>query len=131
MRGAATGRHASVRVGGDPALNEERNLAPIAARLGEGVDEVVFVNGASVDNTAEVAKALWPSGVHITQSRTGKGNALACGFAAAYGDIIVMIDADGSTDPLEIPRYVAALTAGADYAKESRFMEGWLRRDRF
>jgi glycosyltransferase involved in cell wall biosynthesis len=60
----------------------------------------------------------------ITQTRTGKGNALACGFAAATGDIIVMIDADGSTDPAEIPRFVEALTAGADFAKGSRFVPG-------
>jgi glycosyltransferase involved in cell wall biosynthesis len=86
------------------------------------IDEVVFVNGASVDDTAEVAKRLWPSGIHIAQTRKGKGNALACGFAAASGDIIVMIDADGSTDPVEIPRYVNALISGADFAKGSRFI---------
>jgi glycosyltransferase involved in cell wall biosynthesis len=60
----------------------------------------------------------------LSQTRTGKGNALACGFAAATGDIIVMIDADGSTDPAEIPRFVEALTAGADFAKGSRFAPG-------
>lgn len=35
-----------------------------------------------------------------------------------------MIDADGSTDPTEIPRYVGALTSGADFAKGSRFIQG-------
>jgi glycosyltransferase involved in cell wall biosynthesis len=60
----------------------------------------------------------------VNQTRTGKGNALACGFAVATGDIIVMIDADGSTDPAEIPLFVAALTAGADFAKGSRFTPG-------
>jgi glycosyltransferase involved in cell wall biosynthesis len=49
---------------------------------------------------------------------------LACGFKAATGDIIVMIDADGSTDPLEISRYVTALVSGADFAKGSRFIQG-------
>jgi hypothetical protein len=57
----------------------------------------------------------------VQQTRTGKGNALACGFAACTGDIIVMIDADGSTDPAEIPLFVDALVAGADFAKGSRF----------
>jgi glycosyltransferase involved in cell wall biosynthesis len=88
------------------------------------IDEIVMVNGTSVDNTAEVARQLWPHGVHIAQTRRGKGNALACGFAAASGDIIVMLDADGSTDPAEIPRFVAALVSGADYAKGSRFIQG-------
>jgi glycosyltransferase involved in cell wall biosynthesis len=107
-----------------PALNEEHNLRHVAGRMPEDVDEVVFVNGDSRDNTAAVARHLWPTGVHIKQSRRGKGNALACGIAAASGDIIVTIDADGSTDPAEIPRYVGALMAGADYAKGSRFIPG-------
>jgi glycosyltransferase involved in cell wall biosynthesis len=42
----------------------------------------------------------------------------------ARGDIIVMLDADGSTDPAEIPRFVAALITGADVAKGTRFVTG-------
>lgn len=106
-----------------PALNEERNLPHVAARMPSDVDEIVVVNGASIDYTAEAARRLWPDAVHIEQTRKGKGNALACGFAAASGDIIVTIDADGSTDPAEIPRFVAALMSGADYAKGSRFVQ--------
>jgi glycosyltransferase involved in cell wall biosynthesis len=49
---------------------------------------------------------------------------MACGFAVATGDIIVMLDADGSADPREIPRFVATLLDGADYAKGSRFANG-------
>jgi glycosyltransferase involved in cell wall biosynthesis len=60
----------------------------------------------------------------LLQNARGKGNALACGFAAASGDIIVMLDADGSTDPAEIPAFVEALLSGADFAKGSRFAEG-------
>ena len=107
-----------------PALNEERNLAYVASRMPPGIDEIVFVNGASADNTAGLARQMWPGAVHVQQSRRGKGNALACGFAVASGDIIVMLDADGSTDPAEIPLYVNALLAGADYAKGSRFIPG-------
>ncbi|MGA2924692.1 MAG: glycosyltransferase family 2 protein, partial [Solirubrobacteraceae bacterium] len=44
--------------------------------------------------------------------------------AAARGDVIVMLDADGSTDPAEIERYIAALFGGADFAKGSRFRPG-------
>jgi glycosyltransferase involved in cell wall biosynthesis len=58
------------------------------------------------------------------QDGRGKGDALAIGFAAAIGDIIVMLDADGSADPKEIPRFVAALVAGADFVKGSRFAQG-------
>jgi glycosyltransferase involved in cell wall biosynthesis len=107
-----------------PALNEARNLPHVAARMPCDIDEIIFVNGPSVDDTAEVAERLWPAAIHITQSRRGKGNALACGIAASRGDIIVLIDADGSTDPHEIPRYVGALISGADFAKGSRFIQG-------
>ena len=107
-----------------PAMNEERNLPHVAARLPTDIDEIVFVDGHSVDNTVEVAQQLWPEAIQVTQTRKGKGNALACGFAAATGDIVVMIDADGSTDPAEIPKFVGALVTGADFAKGSRFIQG-------
>jgi glycosyltransferase involved in cell wall biosynthesis len=107
-----------------PCLNEERNLPYVFERLPRDVAEVVLVDGGSVDATVETARRLWPGIVVLHQSRKGKGNALACGFAAATGDIVVMIDADGSTDPAEIPRFVEALVAGADVAKGSRFLPG-------
>lgn len=54
----------------------------------------------------------------------GKGAALRAGFAAATGDIIVMMDADGSTEPEEIGMFVRYLRDGADFVKGSRFMQG-------
>jgi len=107
-----------------PALNEARNLEHVFAALPAGLHEVIVVDGHSTDGTPEIARALLPGARVITQTRKGKGNALACGFAAATGDILVMIDADGSTDPAEIPSFVAALVAGADFAKGSRFIPG-------
>jgi glycosyltransferase involved in cell wall biosynthesis len=107
-----------------PALNEERNLPHVFAALPEGIDEVILVDGGSVDDTVAVARQLRPDVVVVQQTRTGKGNALACGFAACTGDIIVMIDADGSTDPAEIPLFVAKLMAGDDFVKGSRFDKG-------
>jgi hypothetical protein len=84
-----------------PTLNEERNLPHVFAKLPDGIDEVIVVDGGSRDRTVAVARELRPDVVIVQQTRTGKGNALACGFAACTGDIIVMIDADGSTDPAE------------------------------
>ena len=107
-----------------PALNEERNLPHVFAKLPDGIDEVIVVDGGSRDRTVAVARELRPDVVIVQQTRTGKGNALACGFAACTGDIIVMIDADGSTDPAEIPSFVAELIAGADFVKGSRFDKG-------
>jgi glycosyltransferase involved in cell wall biosynthesis len=107
-----------------PALNEARNLEHVFAALPAGLHEVILVDGHSTDGTPDVARQLMPAIRIVNQTRKGKGNALACGFATATGDIIVMIDADGSTDPAEIPLYIAALTAGADFAKGSRFAPG-------
>src|SRR3954464_11859260 len=107
-----------------PALNEERNLPHVFAALPASITEVIVVDGGSKDRTVAVARELRPDVVIVQQTRTGKGNALACGFAACTGEIIVMIDADGSTDPTEIPSFVAELVAGADFVKGSRFDKG-------
>lgn len=106
-----------------PARNEARNLPYVAKRM-PPVDEIIVIDGGSQDGTADVARALWPNATVIEQTRKGKGNALACGFRAATGDVIVMIDGDGSTDPAEIPLFVEALVGGADLAKGSRFSRG-------
>ncbi len=105
-----------------PTLNEAKNLHLVLSKMPDIVSEVILVDGGSTDNTIQVAKELRPD-IHILrQSARGKGNALTEGFAAATGDIIVMMDADGSHDPQEIPLFVDALMKGADFAKGSRFI---------
>jgi glycosyltransferase involved in cell wall biosynthesis len=107
-----------------PTLNEARNLPHVFALIPAGVHEIIVVDGHSIDNTTEVARKLRPDVRVIMQNRKGKGNALACGFAVATGDVIAMIDADGSADPGEIPLFVETLTRGADFAKGTRFTLG-------
>jgi glycosyltransferase involved in cell wall biosynthesis len=107
-----------------PTKNEARNLPHVLPALPGGLHEVILVDANSSDGTVDVARGLRPDIIVVGQTRKGKGNALACGFAAATGDFIVMLDADGSTDPTEIPRFVDALKHGADFAKGSRFMPG-------
>lgn len=107
-----------------PTLNEAENLPHVLPYLPEWIDEVLLVDGGSTDNTIEVAQQLWSSIKIIKQTGRGKGNALKEGFSAATGDIIVMMDADGSTNPSEISAFVALLAAGADYVKGSRFLQG-------
>ncbi len=107
-----------------PALNEARNLPAVFGWLPDDVHEVILVDGHSIDDTLAVARRLRPAVRIVMQTRKGKGNALACGFAAATGDVIVMVDADGSADPREIPRFVAALVEGADFAKGTRYAPG-------
>jgi hypothetical protein len=107
-----------------PAMNEEHNIGQVLSELPDGLHEVILVDGNSKDNTVEAARQAYPSIRVTTQSGRGKGDAFRTGFAAVTGNLVVMLDADGSADPAEIPRFVAALEAGADFAKGSRFLEG-------
>jgi glycosyltransferase involved in cell wall biosynthesis len=118
-----------------PAKDEAANLPGVLAELPDGLHEVILVDGASVDRTVETALRARPDLVIVRQTRRGKGNALACGFAACTGDVAVMLDADGSADPAEIPRFVDELRKGADFVKGSRFLPyggsedlSWIRR---
>lgn len=106
-----------------PALNEARNVREILPYLAD-YHEVILVDGHSVDGTVAAAREALPGVKIIEQTRQGKGNALACGFEAATGEVIVMFDVDGSADPNEIPDFIKALEEGADLAKGSRFTKG-------
>jgi hypothetical protein len=107
-----------------PAMNEGQNIGQVLERLPEGLHEVILVDGNSKDNTVEAARRAYPGIRVATQSGRGKGDAFRTGFAAVTGNLVVMLDADGSADPAEIPRFVAALEAGADFAKGSRYLDG-------
>ncbi|WP_433344342.1 glycosyltransferase family 2 protein [Streptomyces sp. CA-253872] len=107
-----------------PAMNEAANLPYVFTSLPDWVHEVVLVDGNSTDDTVAVARSLWSPLTVVAQSGRGKGDALRAGFAACTGDIIVMVDADGSADGGEIVSYVSALVSGADFAKGSRFANG-------
>jgi hypothetical protein len=107
-----------------PTLNESRNLPHVLPRIPSCVDDVVLVDGGSEDGTVDVARELRPDIRIVEERRPGKGVALQSGFREARGDIIVTLDADGSTDPAEIPAFLGCLLAGADFAKGSRFVQG-------
>lgn len=107
-----------------PTLNEAKNLPHVLPLIPDWVHEVIIVDADSTDGTRDVAIGLLPTAVILTEPRAGKGRALCTGFEHASGDLLVAIDADGSTDPREIPAFVGALVAGADFAKGSRFIQG-------
>ncbi|WP_239308401.1 MULTISPECIES: glycosyltransferase family 2 protein [unclassified Frankia] len=106
-----------------PTLNEAKNIPGVFRRLPPDA-EIILVDGRSTDDTIRVACEIRPDTIVVRQTRRGKGNALACGFAASTGDFIVMLDADGSADPSEIPAFLDALRNGADFAKGTRFAHG-------
>lgn len=108
-----------------PTLNEAQNLPLVLPYLPmEWIDEVILVDGHSTDGTVEVARQLLPSIKVILETKRGKGAAMWAGYKAASSDVVVLLDADGSHDPREIPRYVEALMQGADMVKGSRFAPG-------
>lgn len=118
-----------------PARNEAENIPWVIRRLPSFVTEVIVVDGSSDGETSAAAVACGPHVRVIRQRAIGKGAALAAGLAAASGEVAVILDADGSMDPAEVPSLISALLAGADVAKGSRIIAGagsadlsWLRR---
>jgi glycosyltransferase involved in cell wall biosynthesis len=78
------------------------------------------VDGRSSDGTVEITRKLRPDARILYQPGFGKGDALKFGVESAVGEIVVAIDADGETDPSEIPTFVNAVECGYDFAKGSR-----------
>jgi len=105
-----------------PTLNEAKNLPLVLPRLPlDVIDEVILVDGRSTDGTVAMARQLLPQIHVVLEPKPGKGAALRAGYRAASGDILVVLDADGSNDPREVPRFVRSLLEGADFVKGSRF----------
>jgi glycosyltransferase involved in cell wall biosynthesis len=111
-----------------PTKNEARNIGWVLERLPAFVSEVILVD-ASTDDTVAAARATRPDVRIVHQERPGKGAALRAGFAAASGEFVVMLDADGSMDPAEIGLYIDRLRSDCDFVKGSRFVLGGGTRD--
>jgi glycosyltransferase involved in cell wall biosynthesis len=107
-----------------PALNEARNIPWVFEQIPACVDEVILVDGDSSDATVPMARHCLPTVRFVRQEGPGKGSALRAGFLAAAGDNVVMMDADGSMSPAEIPHFLHFLDNGYDFVKGSRFVEG-------
>lgn len=107
-----------------PVMNEARNIAWVLEQIPDGISEVILVDGNSTDATVITARSCRPDVKIVPQEGIGKGSALRTGFLAASGDIIVMMDADGSMAPSEITHYLHFLAHGYDFVKGSRFIPG-------
>lgn len=113
-----------------PARNEAGNIAAAVARtpnLGSGT-ELVFVEGHSRDDTwgeiQRVAAAHPEKNIKILQqSGKGKGDAVRAGFAVATGDILMILDADLTMPPEELPKFYAIIASGrAEFANGVRLV---------
>lgn len=107
-----------------PARNEARNIAWVLEQIPDTIAEVILVDGNSTDATLITARTCRPDIKVVGQDGPGKGSALRSGFLAATGDVIVMMDADGSMVPQEINHFLHFLENGYDFVKGSRFIGG-------
>jgi glycosyltransferase involved in cell wall biosynthesis len=108
-----------------PAFNEEKNIGDVLSQLNDlGFNNVLVIDGLSSDGTLKVAAQ---NGAKIVlQDGRGKGQAIRQVLENSYldTDVLVLMDADGSMSPDEVPRFVKAIRDGADVAKGSRFIPG-------
>lgn len=118
-----------------PARNEAGNIRGIFERVPEmgGGCELVFVEGHSTDGTAgEVERCLIENpgrkAALFRQSGNGKGDAVRLGFEKASGELLMILDADLTVPPEDLPRFYEALRSGkCDFANGVRLiypMEG-------
>ncbi len=107
-----------------PALNESEALPCVLDEFPTGVvDEVLVVDGGSLDGTVEAARS---AGARVVvEARRGYGRACAAGVARTDADVIVFLDGDGSDDPAFLPEVLepvlanrAALSLGARTRRE-------------
>ena len=105
-------------------LNEAKNLPFVLQGIPSWISEVILVDGYSADSTVEIARQLLPSVRILQQPGKGKGNAIIHGSNSANGEIIIILDADGSMDPGELHRFVTTIMQGYDICKGSRFLKG-------
>ncbi|MFQ5669958.1 MAG: glycosyltransferase family 2 protein [Acidobacteriota bacterium] len=122
-----------------PVFNEEDNLERLHVEVRQAMEttglpwELILVNDGSTDASAVVLDRLVAADSRLRvlhmETRSGQTGALAAGFAAARGDVVVTLDGDLQNDPADIPRLLQALSAaGAVVGWRRRRLDGWLRR---
>lgn len=110
-----------------PAYNEADRIVPTVRGIPDYVDDIVIVDDASSDRTADAARAVSRTGLAIVchAENRGVGAAIATGYrwALARGcDVAVVMAGDGQMDPTDLPALLAPIRAGiADYTKGNRF----------
>ena len=107
-----------------PTLNEVLNIKEVFSNIPEFVDEIIVVDGNSTDGTRDEILKIRKDAKIIIEKPRGKGAAIRTGFEKATGDLIIMMDADGSHDPKEIPRLLEPVLDGYEASKGSRLLPG-------
>lgn len=104
-------------------LNEIEGIKAIYKKIPVfSVDEVLVVDGGSIDGTVEFFKK---QGLKvIIQTLKGRGEAFRVARKEAKGDYLIFFSPDGNEDPDDIPRLIKKLEEGNDMVIASRFMKG-------
>jgi glycosyltransferase involved in cell wall biosynthesis len=106
-----------------PAKNELASLPIVLAEIPDYIDEIIIVDGNSVDGTLEYAQEHPRVSKVIQQRSKGKGAALSAGFANATKDLVVIIDADGSMNLDELQHFLVKFP-DCGIVKGSRYLNG-------
>ncbi len=110
-----------------PTRNEARAIGRVLEKIPkEIVNEILVIDGYSTDDTALEAKAKLRRGKDkfILQKKKGFGNAIIQAFKESSGDVIVILNGDGSQNPKDIPSLLAKINQGYDYVIASRYAKG-------
>jgi len=107
-----------------PAKNEKSNLLRLLPTIPQVIDEVLVVDGKSIDGTREFLEN-YPKVKYLLQQNSGKGAAIQLGVNNAKFEYIICMDADGSMDVNEIPLLLSLLIDKKnDLVKGSRYIYG-------
>jgi len=103
-------------------LNEFESIGQVLKELPRNLDEILVVDGYSSDGTPELVKSLGYE--VIMQQGKGYGAAFLTGIKKAKGDVLVLMDGDGSHNPADIPRLLEKVSEGYDAVFGSRYLPG-------
>lgn len=106
-----------------PSLNEVGAIREVLIQVPKDwVDEILVIDGHSQDGTVELVKKLGYD--LIFQEGKGFGSAIATGVKYAKGDVLIIINADNSQNPKDIPRLLEKIGEGYDVVMASRYLIG-------
>lgn len=106
-------------------MNEVQNIKYVFPHIPKFVDEIIVIDANSTDGTVEeILKFRKDAKIIREKAPAGKGRALKIGFENAIGDLIIMMDADGSHNPNEIHGLLEPVLNGYDVSKGSRLLPG-------